>query len=185
MCAGHIHFGQVDLAEQDRFLLAGIGDGFFRRVGDKTLPPKLDAVPAGRGFVADTIDRGNAAAVCDCMTVLKRLRRRAGDRLGHGEVFVVLALAKILGGEQFLRADDLRPVFRRLFGLGQGGLEIFGGNAEAAAWIKPMVTGSLAAGIGCLTLTGPAHAKCSRRAHGVCRRCFRSPDRCGKRDSHE
>ena len=185
MCAGHIHFGQVALAEQDRFFLAGIGDGFSRSVGDKTLPSKLDAVPAGRGFVADTIDRGNAAVVCDRMTALKRLRRRAGDRLGHGEVFVILALVKILGGEQFLPTDDLRPVFRRLFGLGQGVLEIFGGNAGAAAWIKPMVTGSLAAGIGCLTLTGPAHAKCSRRAHGVCRRCFRSPDRCGKRDSHE
>ena len=185
MCAGHIHFGQVDLAEQDRFFLTSIGDGFCRRVGDKTLPPKLDTVPACRGFVADTIDRGNAAAVCDRMTALKRLRRRAGDRLGHGEVFVILALVKILGGEQFLPADDLRPVFRRLFGLGQGILEIFGGNAEASDWIKPMVTGSLAAGIGCLTLTGPARAKYSRRAHGVCRRCFRSPDRCGKRDSHE
>ena len=73
MCAGHTHFGQVDLAEQDRFFLAGIGDGFSRRVGDKTLPPKLDAVPAGRGFVADTVDRGNAAAVCDRMTTLNRL----------------------------------------------------------------------------------------------------------------
>ena len=144
MCAGHIHFGQVDLTEQDRFFLAGIGDGFCRRVGHKTLPPKLDAVPAGRGFLADTIDRDNAAAVCDRMSALKRLRRRAGDRLGHGEVFVILALEKILGGEQFLRADDLRPVFRRLFGLGQCGLEIFGGNAEAATWIKPVVTGSLA-----------------------------------------
>ena len=185
MCAGHIHFGQVDLTEQDRFFLAGIGDGFCRRVGDKTLPQKLDAVPASRGSVGDMIDRGNAAAVCDRMSALKSLRRRAGDRLGHGGVFVILALAKILGGEQFLRADDLRLVFRRLFGLGQGVLEIFWGNAEAAAWIKPMVTGSLAAGIGCLRLTGPVRAKCSRRAHGVCRRCFRSPDRCGKRDSHE
>jgi len=73
MCAGHTHFGQVDLAEQDRFFLAGIGDDFSRRVGDKTLPPKLNAVPAGRGFVADTIDRGNVAAVCDRMTPLNRL----------------------------------------------------------------------------------------------------------------
>ena len=71
-------------------------------------------------------DQHHAAALGQA---LKRLRRRAGDRLGHGEVFVILALAKILGGEQFLRADNLRPVFRRLFGLGQGGLEIFGGNA--------------------------------------------------------
>jgi hypothetical protein len=93
-----------------------------------SMPPR-----SGRGFVADTIYRGNAAAVCDRMTALKRLRRWAGDRLGHGEVFVILALAKILGGEQFLSADDLGPVFRRLFGLAQGILEIFGGNAEAAA----------------------------------------------------
>jgi len=141
MCAGQIHFDQVGLVEQDRFFLAGIGDGFSRSVGDKTLPPKLDAVLAGRGFVGDTIYRGNAAAVCDRITALKRLRRRAGDRLGHGEVFVILALAKILGDEQFLPADDLGPVFRRLFGLDQGILEISGGNAEAVAWIKPMVTG--------------------------------------------
>jgi len=73
MGAGRVHLAQIDLAEQDRFFLAGIGDGFSRRVGDKTLPPKLNAVAAGRGFVADTIDRGNVAAVCDRMTALNRL----------------------------------------------------------------------------------------------------------------
>ena len=140
MCAGHIHFDQVGLAEQGRFFLAGIGDSFSRSVGDKTLPPKLDAVPACRGFAADTLYRGNAASVFDRMTAVKRLRRRAGDWLGHGEVFVILALAEILGDEQFLPADDLRPVFRRLFGLDQGILEVFGGNAEAVAWIKAMAT---------------------------------------------
>jgi len=34
MCAGHFHFGQVELAEQDRLFLGCIGDDSFRCVAD-------------------------------------------------------------------------------------------------------------------------------------------------------
>lgn len=34
MCAGHIHFGQVEFAEQDRLLLSCIGDDLFLCVAD-------------------------------------------------------------------------------------------------------------------------------------------------------
>ena len=40
---------------------------------------------------------------------------------------MIFVLTKILSGKQFLRADFLRAISRRLFGLGQGGLEIPGG----------------------------------------------------------
>ena len=46
MCAGHIHFGQVDLAEQERFFIGDAGDDFSQCAGDETLPTKLDACTA-------------------------------------------------------------------------------------------------------------------------------------------
>ena len=46
----------------------------------------------------------------------------------QGKVFMIYALVKILSGEQLLRANNLRPIFRSLFGLDQGGFEIYGGK---------------------------------------------------------
>ena len=41
---------------------------------------------------------------------------------------MIFVLKKILSGKQFLRADNLRAISRRLFGLGQGALETPGGT---------------------------------------------------------
>ena len=41
---------------------------------------------------------------------------------------MIFVLKKILSGKQFLRADNLRTISRRLFGLGQGALETPGGT---------------------------------------------------------
>ena len=57
------------------------------------------------------------------------LFRCVADCLGHGRVFVILDPTKILGDEQFLRADNFRPFFRLPFSLGQRGLEVLAGNA--------------------------------------------------------
>jgi hypothetical protein len=45
---------------------------------------------------------------------------RPGHRLGLGELPVVLGLAGILAGEEFLEADDLRPLLRRGGDAGDG-----------------------------------------------------------------
>jgi hypothetical protein len=50
------------------------------------------------------------------------------ESFGQGEVFMIFVLKKILSGKQFLRADNLRTISRRLFGLGQGALETPGGT---------------------------------------------------------
>ena len=51
--------------------------------------------------------------------LLESCRARPGNRLGEFEVLVVFALAEILRGEQFLRADDLRALLGGAFGEGE------------------------------------------------------------------
>ena len=60
----------------------------------------------------------------------------AGDGLGQFEIIVVLALAEILGAEQFLGADDLRALLGGAFGEGEGLLQVgrgVGANRKFAA----------------------------------------------------
>ena len=57
--------------------------------------------------------RGNDDDLVFFGEFLESVGARPGNFFRELEILVVLALAKILRAEQFLRADDLRAVFRR------------------------------------------------------------------------
>ena len=79
----------------------------------------------------------------------KAFVRRAGNRFGELEIFVVFGLAEVLGAKEFLRADDLRALLRRrVRAAARVFFRLAAGSDEQAVWIKPMLTSD--AGIGLL-----------------------------------
>ena len=72
-------------------------------------------------------ERGDDHHLVFLRELLKRVGARAGNRFGQFEVFVVFALAEILRAKQFLRADDLRAVFREPLCFRERAFQILGG----------------------------------------------------------
>src|SRR5262245_43692388 len=68
-----IHLAEVNRYEQRLLLVgAGAGENLAERAGNEALAPELQAVSACGAFVADTIGRGDIAAVGDRVTALNQ-----------------------------------------------------------------------------------------------------------------
>src|SRR5256886_1803832 len=91
-------------------------------------------VNAGGAFLEQRCDDDRVVFLRE---LLERIGAGAGDGFGQFEIFVVLALAEILGAKQFLRADDLRAGAGRALGGAQSFFQIRLGVRRATGLQQP------------------------------------------------